>query len=51
MKDAQGAEIKWIGILTDWEMSKPIDGSKLAPGGRQPERTVSGSESQEPHVS
>ncbi len=41
MKDARGAEIKWTGLLTDWEMSKPKD---YKGQGRQPERTVSGPE-------
>ncbi len=40
LEDDNGAEIQWKGILTDWEMSKPQD----CPAPRQPERTVSGSE-------
>ena len=50
IKDDQGAEIKWTGLLTDWEMSKPRDGATVAPGGRQPERTVSDSESLDQYV-
>ncbi|PIL32460.1 hypothetical protein GSI_05162 [Ganoderma sinense ZZ0214-1] len=37
LKDADGAEIKWRGMLTDWEMSKPMDSKNTS--GRQPERT------------
>ena len=33
-----GRTIKWTGLLTDWEMSKPTDYKGV---GRQPERTVS----------
>lgn len=32
-------QIKFTGLLTDWEMAKPIDPEQVQ---RQPERTVSG---------
>lgn len=38
IKGDNGGEIKWSGLLTDWEMSKPTDYKGV---GRQPERTVS----------
>ncbi|KAI1781793.1 hypothetical protein LXA43DRAFT_607339 [Ganoderma leucocontextum] len=40
IEDESGAEIKWRGLLTDWEMSKPKDHQTVTEGqARQPERT------------
>ncbi|KAI0806731.1 hypothetical protein C8Q74DRAFT_1189652 [Fomes fomentarius] len=36
---ADGPEIKWVGILADWEMSKPLDSVVVSLRPRQPERT------------
>ena len=51
LTDKNGAEIKWRGLLTDWEMSKPINLDQ--PKGieaRQLERTVSGCDMFAPNV-
>ncbi len=36
----EGSEIEWVGILADWEMSKPLDSVVVTLKPRQPERTV-----------
>lgn len=33
-------EIKWFGLLVDWELSKPVHDKQATPRARQPERTV-----------
>ena len=42
LTDKNGSEIKWRGLLTDWEMSKPMNLDKEnGVAARQLERTVS----------
>ena len=36
----KGAFVVWLGLLTDWEMSKPTSNTLTPARARQPERTV-----------
>ena len=42
VQTAQGWFVKWLGVLADWEMSKPTLDKRQTSLPRQPERTVSG---------